>query len=84
MTPLHVVVTIAVVFTLLFLYGFLRTPVDTGAVLRERYLKLVRLARADGEAQLAERLEGLSRRFPGRTYAWYLNWLVKDLERAKR
>jgi len=57
---------------------------DPSGALRERYLKLVRLARSEGEAQLAERLESLSRRFPGRTYRWYLNWLVKDLERAKR
>ena len=84
MTPLHVVLAAAALFSLLFLYGFVRTPVDRGAVLRERYLKLVRLSRADGEAQLAERLESLSQRFPGRTYAWYLNWLVNDLERAKR
>lgn len=84
MTPLHVTAGIAAVFSVLFLYGFLATKPDPAAGLRERYLKLLRLSRAEGEAQLAERLEGLSRRFPGRTYRWYLNWLVKDLERAKR
>ena len=52
--------------------------------LKERYLSLVRLSRPEGEAQLAERLESLSRRFPGRSYRWYLRWLVTDLERAKR
>jgi hypothetical protein len=84
MTPLHVVVATAAIFSVLFFYGLLSTPADPTAALRERYLKLVRLARPEGEAQLAERLESLSRRFPGRSLAWYLNWLVKDLERAKR
>jgi hypothetical protein len=84
MTPLYVVIGIAAVFALLFLYGLLVRPSDPSARLREQYLKLVRLSRADGEAQLAERLESLSKRFPGRTYAWYLKWLVNDLERAKR
>ena len=84
MMPQHLVIGIAAVFSVLFVFGLFHTPVDRSAVLRERYLKLVRLARHDGEAQLAERLESLSQRFPGRTYAWYLNWLVKDLERAKR
>lgn len=84
MTPLHVVAGIAAVFSVLLLYGLVATKPDPSASLRARYLKLVRLSRAEGEHQLAERLESLSKRFPGRTYAWYLNWLVKDLERAKR
>lgn len=84
MTPLHVVAGIAAVFSVLFVYGLVSVRPDPSEALRARYLKLVRLSRAEGEHQLAERLEALSRRFPGRTYAWYLNWLVKDLERAKR
>jgi hypothetical protein len=84
MSSFNLAVGIAAVFAVLFLYGFLQTAPDPSAALRERYLKLVRLARPEGEHQLAERLESLSRRFPGRTYRWYLNWLVKDLERAKR
>ncbi len=84
MTPQHLALGIGALFSVLFIYGLLHTPVDRTAVLRERYLKLVRLARSDGEAQLAERLESLSQRFPGRSYAWYLSWLVTDLERAKR
>ena len=84
MTPLNLVIGIAAVFSGLFLYGFVQTRPDPSNALRERYLKLVRLSRADAEHQLAERLESLSRRFPGRTYGWYLNWLVNDLERAKR
>ena len=84
MSPFHLAVGIAAVFSVLFVYGLLQSKPDAGNVLRERYLKLVRLSRADGEHQLAERLETLSKRFPGRTYSWYLNWLIKDLERAKR
>ena len=84
MTPLQVVAGIAAVFSVLFLYGLVQTKADPSKALRERYLKLVRLSRAEGEHQLAERLETLSKRFPGRSYAWYVNWLVKDLERAKR
>ncbi|MBL8950306.1 MAG: hypothetical protein JNK82_05995 [Myxococcaceae bacterium] len=84
MTPLYLVIGIAAVFALLFVYGLFSRPADRSAFLREKYLKLVRLARPEGEAQLAERVEKLSLRFPGKSYAWYLNWLVTDLERAKR
>lgn len=84
MTPLHVISAVAAVFAVLFVFGFLATPPDPSASLRLKYLKLVRLSRPEGEAQLAERLEALSRRFPGKSYGWYLSWLVKDLERAKR
>lgn len=84
MTPLHVAAGTAGLFVVLFLYGLLQRKPDPATGLREKYLKLVRLSRADGEAQLAERLESLSQRFPGRTYRWYLAWLITDLERAKR
>jgi hypothetical protein len=84
MTPLHLVAGIGIVFSVLFLYGLVQPKADPSAGLRERYLKLVRLSRAEGEAQLAERLEALGQRFPGRSYRWYLEWLVNDLERAKR
>jgi hypothetical protein len=84
MTPLHLVAGIGVIFAALFLYGLVHAPADRAAGLRQRYLKLLRLTQGDGEAQLADRLESLSRRFPGRSYRWYLAWLVRDLERAKR
>jgi hypothetical protein len=84
MTSVHLVAGMAGVFVLLFVYGLLTKSPDPSGALRERYLSLVRLSRSEGEAQLAERLEGLSRRYPGRTYRWYLHWLVTDLERAKR
>ena len=84
MTPVNVVLGIAAVFAVLFLWGLVQTRPDPVAELRDRYLKLVRMAPAEGRAHLAERLESLSQRFPGRSYVWYLRWLVKDLERAKR
>jgi hypothetical protein len=84
MSPLHVVVAVAAVFAVLFLYGLLQTAPDPSSALRARYLRLMRLAPAEAEGHLADRLVTLSQRFPGRTYRWYLNWLVKDLERAKR
>ncbi|MBK7863348.1 MAG: hypothetical protein IPJ65_33060 [Archangiaceae bacterium] len=84
MNPRHLALAIAVVFALLIFYGLVAQEADRSAALRRKYLKLVRLSKAEGEAQLAERLESLSRRFPGKTYRWYLSWLVNDLERAKR
>ena len=84
MTPLHVTVGIAALFCALFVYGFLQSKPDPAAVLRDRYLRLMRVPRHEAEAQLAERLEGLCARFPGKSYRWYLQWLVTDLERAKR
>jgi hypothetical protein len=84
MSPLHLVVGIAAVFSVLFFYGFARSKPDPAAALRDRYLRLMRLPSAEGESHLARRLESLSERFPGRSFEWYLNWLVKDLERAKR
>jgi hypothetical protein len=84
MSPFNLVTGIATVFTVLFLYGLLKTQPDPSEVLRDRYLRLMRLGRAEGELHLAERLETLSARFPGRSFHWYLSWLVKDLERAKR
>ena len=51
MSPAHLVAALAAVFTALLLYGYLATPPDDSAGLRLRYLKLVRLSRAEGEAK---------------------------------
>jgi hypothetical protein len=82
--PLHATLGIAVIFCVLFLYGLLQSKPEPGAVLRDRYLRLTRFPRAEAEAHLAQRLESLCQRFPGKSYRWYLQWLITDLERAKR
>jgi hypothetical protein len=38
----------------------------------------------EAEATLARRIPELQERFPGRSPLWCLQWLVTDLERAKR
>lgn len=86
MTPLPLLlleVTMSV-FGVVFLLGFILPPPDPIAQLTRTYLQLTRLPRRQARAQLAERVEALSRRFPGETYRWYLEWLVTDLKRAKR
>ena len=84
MTPLNLVLALSGLFTLLFFYGLLRPLPDPSAALRERYLSLIRMGRSEGLAHLDDRLSSLSQRYPGRTYSWYLKWLVTDLQRAKR
>ncbi|MHB8874668.1 MAG: hypothetical protein ACYC8T_13345 [Myxococcaceae bacterium] len=84
MSPLSLIAGIAIVFAVLLGWGFLQSGPDPVVPLKARYLALLRMSRAEGQAHLAERLESLSQRFPGRSYVWYLRWLVKDLERAKR
>ena len=84
MNPLYVVSGIAGLFAVLVLWGFVQTRPDPVAQLRARYLALMRLSPVEGQVHLAERLESLSQRFPGKSYVWYLNWLITDLQRAKR
>lgn len=71
-------------FALLFTVGFARRPVDRVQQLKRRFMELSFLSRGRGEAELMERVETLAERFPGKPYVWYLEWLVTDLERAKR
>lgn len=75
---------IAAVFTGVFVAGFVRRPPDPVARLKDRFRALVRLSRVEAEAELIDRLEAVAQRHPGHTYEWYLEWLVTDLERAKR
>ena len=84
MNPLYVEAGVAGAFALLFLWGLVQTQPDPAAIWRARYLNLMRLSEVEGRAHLAQRLEALSQRFPGKSYTWYLRWLVNDLERAKR
>jgi hypothetical protein len=82
--PLHATLGIAVIFCVLFLFGALQAKPDPAIALRDRYLRLTRFPRAEAEAHLAQRLEALCERFPGKSYRWYLQWLVMDLQKAKR
>lgn len=75
---------IVAVFAVLFTVGFVRKPVDRVQYLKRRFMQLSFLARGRGDAELMERVEALAERFPGKPYVWYLEWLVTDLERAKR
>ena len=70
-------------FFVAFLLGFAKRP-DPIRKAKERFIALSRLSRGQAEAELLDRVEALSERFPGKSYLWYLEWLVTDLERAKR
>ncbi len=74
-------------FLIVFLLGFAKRPVDPLKRMKERFIalsRLSRLSRAQAEAELLDRVESLADKYPGQSYHWYLEWLVKDLERAKR
>ena len=75
---------VSVLFAIAFLRGFATRPPDPIRRLRDRFIALSRLSRAQAEAEILDRVEALSERFPGKSYQWYLEWLVTDLERAKR
>jgi hypothetical protein len=83
MSLLTLPAAIAVVFSALFLVALVLPPRDPIAHLRRRYMELTRLSREEARTQLERRIEGLTVRFPGKTYSWYVQWLVRDLERAK-
>lgn len=78
------VVAIAGVFASVFLVGFAQKPVDRVQQLKRRFMALSFMTRGRGEAALMDRVEALRERYPGKPYVWYLEWLVNDLERAKR
>ena len=71
-------------FIVAFLLGFAQRPPDPIKRLKERFIVLSRMSRAQAEVDLLDRVEALAERFPGKRYAWYVEWLVTDLERAKR
>lgn len=75
---------LGVVFAIVFLVGFVKTPTNSVAALKARYHALSRVAKHQAESDLHDRLVALAERFPGKTERWYLQWLVTDLERAKR
>lgn len=75
---------LACAFVVAFLLGFAQRPPDPIKQAKERFIALARLGRVQGEAELRDRVEALAERYPGKSYLWYLEWLVTDLERAKR
>jgi len=84
MNPVHLLIGLGVMFAVAFVVGFVKQPPDQLALLRERYIVLSRQSRAQALHDLEERIDKLRVRFPGKSYRWYLDWLVTDLERAKR
>ncbi len=81
---LTLLLVLAAAFVVVFLLGFAQRPADPLRRLKDRFIKLSRLARPQAEEELLDRVESLAERYPGKSYAWYLEWLVTDLERAKR
>ena len=81
-------VLLAVVGAVLLLLAaasvFARRRPDPIARLKRQFVKLSRLPRGQAEDELMDRIDALALRYPGKSYAWYLQWLVTDLERAKR
>jgi len=83
----HLVLLAAVGAVLLFLAAarlLTRRQPDPIARLKRQFVKLSRLPRGQAEDELMDRIDALALRYPGKSYAWYLQWLVTDLERAKR
>ena len=75
---------LATAFLIAFMLGFAQRPADPIRRMKERFIALSRLGRAQAEVELLDRVESLADKYPGRSYHWYLEWLVTDLERAKR
>ena len=67
-----------------FSVGFAQRPPNHVQRLKNRFIVLSRLSRPQAEVELLDRVESLAEKFPNQTYLWYLEWLVTDLERAKR
>ena len=83
MSSERLAVALAAIFAVLFVAGLVRAPRDPIVELRNRFIKLSRLRKMAAARELDVRVEDLTRRFPGKSYGWYLRWLVRDLERAK-
>ncbi len=77
-------IVLASLFAGVFAFGLLKRPPDRIRQLKARFVALSRRPRLEAEAELLDRVETLAARFPGKSYLWYLEWLVTDLERAKR
>ncbi len=58
-------------FVVAFLLGFAKKPPDPIRAMKERFIALSRLSRAQAEVELLDRVESLADRFPGKSYHWY-------------
>lgn len=79
-----VLAAFAFFFVAAFVAGFVSTPDDPVRSLERQVISLMRVNKSRGRDELMERVENLRERFPGKSYRWYLEWLLTDLERAKR
>ena len=84
MNPLYLLGGVAALFVTLLAFSFLTQPNDEVERLRARYFGLLRMTPSEARLHLGDQLEALHKRFPDQTLAWYLRWLITDLERAKR
>ena len=84
MSPFHVIAGVALLFAGLLAYGYFGKSERAVDGLRQRYLALLRMTPNEARLHLGDQLEALHQKFPGKTLAWYLRWLIADLERAKR
>ncbi len=83
MSWLSIWAAVAAGFGVIFVAGFLVSPPDPVRQLTALYVKLMRLGPAQGRAHLALQLEKVSAENPGRSHVWYLQKLVRELQRAK-
>lgn len=58
----------------------LREPIETKQ-LKSKYIELTRQRADVAEKMIARQLEILTKKYPGHTYAWYLEKMIHDLER---
>lgn len=83
MSSTFVVVLGLVLVTLVAALLWWRGPGRT-ARLRHRYLRKLHMPRGPAEEALRRNLQRVQQRFPGRTEAWYFDWLLKELSRDRR
>jgi hypothetical protein len=83
-SPLYAVGALALVFAVLFVFGLLSSPPSPDSSLRKQAMQLGRWGQAEGPARLEQRVAELRPRFPGKSEAWLLQWIIDDLRRAKR
>jgi hypothetical protein len=57
---------------------------SSSARLKARYLQALKLPPEQAHEVLQRQLERLVARYPGRPLAWYLDFLLRELERDRR
>ena len=66
----------------LLLWWWRRPP--SSARLKARYLRALNLPPEQAHEVMQRQLERLVARYPGRSLAWYLDFLLRELERDRR